>query len=56
MYIAYFLIVKSTDDYALVMLCYALETFVSGIVALFIAQKIRDQTSNSLGTRSEILS
>lgn len=34
-----FLIVKSTDDYALVMLCYALETFVSGIVALFIAQK-----------------
>ena len=26
-------------DYALVMLCYALETFVSGIVALFIAQK-----------------
>lgn len=39
MYIAYFLIVKSTDDYALVMLCYALETFVSGIVALFIAQK-----------------
>lgn len=34
-----FLIVKSTDDYVLVMLCYALETFVSGIVALFIAQK-----------------
>lgn len=34
-----FFIVKSTDDYVLVMLCYALETFVSGIVALFVAQK-----------------
>ena len=31
--------VKSTDDYVLVMLCYALETFVSGIVALFVTQK-----------------
>ncbi len=34
-----FFIVNSTDDYELVMLCYALETFVSGILALFIMKK-----------------
>lgn len=34
-----FFIVKSANDYTLVMLCYTLETFVSGIIALFIAKK-----------------
>lgn len=34
-----FFIVKSVDDYTLVMLCYALEAFVSGVVALFVAKK-----------------
>ncbi|MDE6347832.1 MAG: oligosaccharide flippase family protein, partial [Bacteroides sp.] len=34
-----FFIVKSVNDYALVMLCYALETFVSGIVSLLIVKK-----------------
>lgn len=34
-----FYIVKSVDDYPLVMLCYALETFVSGVIALFISKK-----------------
>lgn len=39
MHITHFFIVNSTDDYELVMLCYALETFVSGILALFIMKK-----------------
>lgn len=34
-----FFIVKSVNDYALVMLCYALETFVSGIVSLLVVKK-----------------
>lgn len=34
-----FFIVKSPDDYELVMLSYALETFLSGILALFIIRK-----------------
>ena len=34
-----FFIVKSTDDYVLVMLCYALETLVSGVLALWLIKK-----------------
>lgn len=34
-----FLVVKRPDDYMLVMLCFALETFVSGITSLYVAKK-----------------